>query len=139
MLSRNKIIFVGFMSLASLLYAYEPSVYGAGDINSANPYGLTQTEQSVLENKKTLQMLYNKMIEQQRKIDGLTTVINGQNRDILELKEQLEAKINQQAASSVDANRTYTMLLELGQSIDHINNTYVTRDELQNTLAGSSQ
>jgi len=138
MLSRNKIIFVGFMSLASLLYAYEPSVYGAGDINSANPYGLTQTEQSVLENKKTLQMLYNKMIEQQRKIDGLTTVINGQNRDILELKEQLEAKINQQAASSVDANRTYTMLLELGQSIDHINNTYVTRDEFQNTLAGSS-
>jgi len=102
MLSKNKIIFVGFMSLASLLYAYEPSVYGAGDINSATPYGLTQTEKSVLENKKTLQMLYNKMIEQQRKIDGLTTVINGQNRDILELKEQLESKATQQTTSSVD-------------------------------------
>jgi len=52
MLSRNKIIFVGFMSLASLLYAYEPSVYGAGNINSANPYGLTQTEQPFLIIKK---------------------------------------------------------------------------------------
>jgi len=136
MLSRNKIIFVGFMSLASLLYAYEPSVYGAGDINSANPYGLTQTEQSILANKKTLQMLYNKMTEQQRKIDGLTTVIEGQNKEILELKEQLESQLNQQKSSSDDANRTYTMLLELGKSIDNINNTYVKRDELQNLLAG---
>lgn len=125
------------MSLASLLYAYEPSVYGAGDINSANPYGLTQTEKSILENKKTLQMLYNKMTEQQRKIDGLTTVIEGQNREILELKEQLKSQLDQQKASSVDDNRTYSMLLELGQSIDRINNTYVTRDELQNVLAGS--
>jgi len=136
MLSRNKIIFAGFISFASLLYAYEPSVYGAGDINSANPYGLTQTEKSILENKKTLQMLYNKMTEQQRKIDGLTTVIEGQNKEILELKEQLESQLNQQKSSSDDANRTYTMLLELGKSIDNINNTYVRRDELQNLLAG---
>jgi len=139
MLSRNKIIVVGFMSLASLLYAYEPSVYGAGNINSANPYGLTQTEQSVLENKKTLQMLYNKMTEQQRKIDGLTTVIEGQNREILELKEQLKIELNQKRTSSEDANRTYSMLLELGKSIDNINNTYVTRDELKNLLAGGSR
>ena len=139
MLSRNKIIFAGFISFASLLYAYEPSVYGAGDINSANPYGLTQTEKSILENKKTLQMLYNKMTEQQRKIDGLTTVIEGQNKEILELKEQLESQLNQQKSSSDDANRTYTMLLELGKSIDNINNTYVTRDELQNLLAGASR
>jgi len=136
MLSRNKIIFVGFMSLASLLYAYEPSVYGAGDINSATPYGLTQTEQSVLENKKTLQMLYNKMTEQQRKIDGLTTVIEGQNKEILELKEQLESQLNEKGTTSEDANRTYSMLLELGQTIDQINNTYVTKSELQNLLAG---
>jgi TolA-binding protein len=139
MLSKNKIIFVGFMSLASLLYAYEPSVYGAGDIDSATPYGLTKTEQVVLENKKTLQMLYNRMTEQQRKIDGLTTVIEGQNREILELKEQLEVQTNQisKNTSSQDANGTYSMLLELGQTIDHINNTYVSRDELKKVLAGS--
>jgi len=35
------------------------------------------------------------MTEQQRKIDGLTTVIEGQNREILELKEQLEIQTNQ--------------------------------------------
>ncbi len=139
MLSKNKIIFVGFMGMVSLLDAYEPSVYGAGDIDSASPYGLTKTEQAVLENKKTLQMLYNKMTEQQRKIDGLTTVIEGQNREILELKEELAVQVTQitQNTSSQDDNSTYSMLLELGQTIDHINNTYVSRDELKKVLAGS--
>ena len=142
MLNKNKIVFVGFMGMASLLYANEPSVYGAGDINSASPYGLTKTEQAVLNNKKTLQMLYNRMTEQQRKIDGLTTVIEGQNREILELKEQLETQETQvsqviQSTSSRDDNATYSILLELGQTIDHINNTYVSRDELKKVLAGS--
>ena len=139
MLSKNKIIFLGFMTMASSLYGYEPSVYGAGDIDSASPYGLTKTEQAVLENKKTLQMLYNRMTEQQRKIDGLTTVIEGQNREILELKEQLEVQTTQitQNTSSQEDNSTYSMLLELGQTIDHINNTYVSRDELKKVLAGS--
>lgn len=61
MLSFKQITLFGFVSMASLLYAYEPSVYGAGNIDSATPYGLTKTEQAVLENKKTLQMLYNKV------------------------------------------------------------------------------
>ena len=95
----NKMLFVSVLGIASTLYAYEPSVYGAGDINSASPYGLTQTEQAVLENKKTIQMLYNKMNDQQRKIDGLTTIIEGQNREILELKEQLEVTNSSNANS----------------------------------------
>ncbi|CAA6813103.1 MAG: TPR repeat containing exported protein; Putative periplasmic protein contains a protein prenylyltransferase domain [uncultured Sulfurovum sp.] len=135
MLSKNKIIFVGFMAMSFLLHAYEPSVYGAGDINSATPYGLTKTEQAVLENKKTLQMLYNKITEQQRKIDGLTTVIEGQNREILELKESLTSQ--QENSTLIDQNTTYSLLLEMGQTVDFINNTYVTKDELKKALAGS--
>lgn len=138
MLSKKKIIFLGFITMVSSLYAYEPSVYGAGDINSASPYGLTKTEQAVLENKKTLQMLYNRMTEQQRKIDGLTTVIEGQNREIVELKEGLEVQQRNASRSKKDDNSTYKMLLELGKSIDSINNTYVKRDDLQNMLAGST-
>lgn len=136
MLSKNKMIFVGFIGMASMLYAYEPSVYGAGDIDSASPYGLTKTEQAVLENKKTLQQLYNKITEQQRKIDGLTTIIEGQNREVLELKEQLESQ-QSNSSSSMDDNGTYSILLEMGQTIDRINNTYVTKDELKKALAGS--
>lgn len=136
MLSKNKIVFIGLISMVSTLHANEPSVYGAGDINSASPYGLTKTEQAVLDNKKTLQQLYNKITEQQRKIDGLTTIIEGQNRDILELREQMETQqVN--SASSMDDNSTYSLLLEMGQTIDRINSTYVTKDELKKALAGS--
>jgi len=133
----KKIILFGLISVASTLYAYEPSVYGAGDINSATPYGLTKTEQTILETKKTVQMLYNKMNEQQRKMDGLTTIIEGQNREILALKEQLTAVENRPEPVQEDTNQTYSLLLELGQMIDRINNTYVSRDELKKALAGS--
>lgn len=132
----NKIILLSFVTITSLLYGYEPSVYGAGNIESATPYGLTQTEQAVLENKKTLQMLYNKVTEQQRKIDGLTTIIEGQNKEIVALKEQLAT--NSGLGQGVEENNeTYALLLELGQIIDQINSSYVTKDELKKALAGS--
>jgi len=131
------IVLLGVVGLSSLLHAYEPSVYGAGDIDSAKPYGLTQTEQAVLENKKTLQMLYNKMNEQQRKIEGLTTIINGQNKEIVSLKEQVTVIENKPEPPQEDKNQTYSLLLELGQMIDNINNTYVSRDELKKIFAES--
>jgi len=129
------------LSIGTLLYANEPSVYGAGNIDSATPYGLTQTEQTVLENKKTIQMLYNKINEQQRKVDGLSTIIEGQNKEIVALKEKLDYQgknIDQRLQGAVaDANKSYALLLELGAMIDEIKNTYVTRDDLQN-LQGQS-
>lgn len=133
----KQITLLGFLSMASWLYAYEPSVYGAGNIDSTTPYGLTKTEQAVLENKKTLQMLYNKVTEQQRKIDGLTTIIEGQNKEILALREQLSMGSGIAEQGVQDSNETYSLLLEMGQVIDKINNTYVTKDELKKALAGS--
>jgi len=133
----KKIILYGFIGLSSLLYAYEPSVYGAGDMDSINPYGLTKTEQAVLDNKKTLQKLYNTVKDQQRKIEGLTTLIEGQNKEILSLKEDVKVISNKPEPVKEDVNQTYSLLLELGQMIDNINNTYVSRDELKKALAGS--
>ncbi len=133
MLKTNKIILIVCMMIGSFLYAYEPSVYSAGDINSATPYGLTKTEEAVLQNKKTLQMLYNKMTEQQRNIDGLSTIIEGQNREISELKEHLSTQERKNNESKED-NASYALLLEIGQTVDKINNNYVTREELSSSL-----
>ncbi len=135
----RKKILISAVVIASVLYAYEPSVYGAGDINSASPYGLTETEKAVLDNKKNIQELFNKINEQQQKIDGLTSIIEGQNKEILELKEQLEAlnsSINEKTNDN-DNNETYSLLLQLSQMVDTINSNYVTRDELKKLLAGS--
>ena len=133
----KKKIFMSVVVLASTLYAYEPSVYGAGDINSASPYGLTSTEQAILDNKKTLQTLFNKLNEQQRKIDGLTSIIEGQNREILELKEELKSEATTSISQPVEASETYSLLLQLSQTVDTINSSYVTQDELKKALAGS--
>ena len=132
----KKKILLSVVVFASTLYAYEPSVYGAGDINSASPYGLTSTEQAVLDNKKTIQRLFNKLNEQQRKIDGLTSIIEGQNREILELKEEQVAQ-NNKPNVGVDNNETYSLLLQLSQTVDSINSNYISRDELKKVLAGS--
>ena len=129
-------ILMSVVVLASTLYAYEPSVYGAGDINSASPYGLTQTEKAILDNKKNMQRLFNKLNEQQRKIDGLTSIIEGQNREITELKEKLEV-VNSNVSNNSDNNETYSLLLQLSQTVDTINNSYVTKDEVKKMLAGS--
>ena len=133
---RTKVL-ISVVALASTLYAYEPSVYGAGDINSASPYGLTETEKAVLENKKTIQRLFNKINEQQQKIDGLTSIIEGQNREILELKEKLEVATNSSNTNNSDNNETYSLLLQLSQTVDTINSNYVTKDEVKKLLAGS--
>jgi len=135
----KKITLTALMGMVSGLYAYEPSAYGAGNLDSATPYGLTPTEQAVLENKQTLQILYNKVNEQQNRIDGLTTIIEGQNQEILQLKEQLQLQVQTQSSTqtTADSNQTYSLLLELSRTVDNINNSYVTRDELKKALAGS--
>jgi len=132
----KKIVLIGCVYLSSLLYANEPSVYGAGNIDSANPYGLSKTEQGVLENRRTLQNLKNRVAEQQNRIDGLITIIDGLNKKVLSLKEQTRANSSRVRENS-DNNKTYSLLLELGNMVDQINNNYVTRDDLKEALAGS--
>ena len=129
----KKIVLIGSISLISALYANEPSVYGAGDIDSPNPYGLSKTEQGVLDNRREIQNLKNRVSEQQNRIDGLITIIDGLNKEILSLKEQLRNMPTK--SDKEDDNRTYSILLELGAIVDKINNSYVSKEELQQILS----
>jgi len=132
----KKIILIGCVCLSSLLYSDEPSAYGAGDIDSPNPYGLTKTERDVLANRRAIQDLKNRVAEQQNRIDGLITIIDGLNKKVISLKEEL--KNNSELIRKIgDDNKTYSMLLELGQMVDQINNNYVSREELKEALEGS--
>lgn len=133
----KKIILIGVVTGVSLLLANEPSVYGAGNIDSSSPYGLTTTEQNVLNNRKQVQKLLNQVSEHQSRIAGLTTVVDGLNNQVLDLKEQLKesrkAERKRDEASGKleeDYKKSYTLLLELGKMIDQINNNYVTKYDL---------
>jgi len=112
---------------------YEPSAYGAGNIDSSSPYGLTPTERNVLNNRREIQELKNRVEEQQNRIEGLITIIDGLNKEILSLKEQLKnTKKNIQELK--EDNRTNKMILELSKIVDQINKNYITYDELQEAL-----
>ena len=138
MRKKSLIVFVGLMAI---LNGKEPSVYGAGDIDSPSPYGLTKTEKSVLENRTNIQNLKNIISEQQNRIDGLTTIIDGLNKEILSLKDQIVRldKVQQTnlESNNNDYNKTYSLLLQVGNVVDEINNNYVTKEELKEALARS--
>ncbi len=52
----KKIILI-WLTVTCSLFANEPSVYGAGNLDSANPYGLTSSEKRILKNSKQLKDL----------------------------------------------------------------------------------
>jgi len=127
----KKIILIGYLLGGSLLFANEPSVYGAGNIDSSSPYGLTSTEQNVLNNRKQVQRLTNQVSEQQNRIAGLTTVVDGLTRQVLDLKEQLKEIRKTANTREEDYKKSYKLLLDLGKMIDQINDSYVTKEDLE--------
>jgi TolA-binding protein len=68
--------------------------------------------------------------EQQSRIAGLTTVVEGLNSQIVDLKEQLKENRDAYTKREEDYKKSYTLLLELGKMIDQINNNYITKDDL---------
>jgi len=140
------------------LLAGEPSAFGAGNLDSDNPYGLTEAEKKILQNKQILQQnkrtlrSQNNEIESLReRVDGLQSVLEAiamksqQNRVALgdlsksrenegsstqERLQQLEA---QTATNSENVLQLKTAIEELSKLIDQQSASLVTKEEY-NTL-----
>lgn len=72
----NKYI-LSFLITSSLALAQEVSVFGAGDLNSKNPYGLNSSEKYILKNQKKLNTLTSKVSDVKLLIDSLNKRIEG--------------------------------------------------------------
>lgn len=93
--------------LATSAWTNEVSVFGAGDLNSPKPYGLTSTEKHILKNKQELGSIDTKVktvktsIESiNERMDGLESIYEGDsqklNSTVLKLNELLqEFEVNQ--------------------------------------------
>lgn len=133
--------------------ASEPSVFGAGDLNNPNPYGLTHEEKLILENKKELQSVIQKNNAQSAKVetvterlDGMQGIIEGlgqrSNEQAL-LLQKLHEKVTtdsnisiglddlskQVSANTENIAQFKTLLEELSLVVDGINSNYVTKDQ----------
>ena len=72
----NKYI-LSFLIISTLAGAEEVSVFGAGDLNAKNPYGLNSSEKYILKNQKKLNTLTSKVSDVKLLIDSLNKRIEG--------------------------------------------------------------
>jgi TolA-binding protein len=146
-------LYISLFLLPVSLLAGEPSAFGAGNLDSDNPYGLTAAEKKILENKQTLQQnnralrSQNNEIESLReRIDGLQSVLEAiamksqQNRVALgdlsksredegssaqERLQQLEAQI---ATNNENIIQLKTAIEGLSKIMDEQSASFVTKD-----------
>jgi TolA-binding protein len=145
--------FVSLSLLSSILLASEPSVFGAGNLNAPQPYGLTAEEKLILENKQEIQAVVQKNNIQNAKVetvterlDGLQTIVEGLGQSVNEQRialqkitessekdANLSSSINelrqQTAVNSENITQLKTLLEELSHVVDSINTSYVSKEE----------
>lgn len=100
-----------FLALASLTQANEVSVFGAGNLNSKNPYGLNNTEKHILINKK--------------KINKVDSSLKDLKSNVNSIKQRVEAIESIYEGDSKKLNSSVLKLNSLVNSIDNNKNSGV--------------
>ena len=144
---------VAFSLLCTLILASEPSVFGAGNLNSPDPYGLTSEEKLILENNKEIQAVAQKNNLQSAKVenaaerlDGMQAIIEGLGQSVNEQKNALQkieesTKVEDNVSSSINDLRQQltvntenitqlkSLLEELSHIVESVNASYVSKEE----------
>ena len=151
----RRFLLLGSLSLLLPLAAFaEKSAFGAGDLDSPNPYGLTSAEKKILDNKNTLDNVKGASRKNKSRLDrveesvsGMRSIVEGLNESgrsqtlkLQELQTQITATDETSAALNVkldeivlthDENVKQLKLVmgELSTLIDTINSSYVSKEE----------
>lgn len=154
----RRILLLSSFLLPLSLYA-EKSAFGAGDLNSPSPYGLTKAEKHILDNKETIQDIEGTVRKNRTRISnieeslsGMRSIVEGLNEtgrsdklslqslqdEIVAMKDsssQMNFKIDEIIVNhDENIKKLKTVMGELSSLIDTINSAYVSRDEY-NALA----
>ncbi|WP_456380780.1 tetratricopeptide repeat protein [Hydrogenimonas sp.] len=120
----------------------EPSAFGAGNLDSTHPYGLSDVEKHILKNKQAVEMLQKSLLKQQQivqenreRIDGLQSILEGLNHKIrsydkaVERVEDLNRTVDTLAQTQArNFEQIRAVLQELGSMLDSINEKYVDKE-----------
>lgn len=74
---RNFLVAIFVTTLPLTLISSEPSAFGAGDLSNPQPYGLTSSEEILLQNKQKLHKVVVKSNNQANEVDSLRERIDG--------------------------------------------------------------
>jgi TolA-binding protein len=144
------------ISIPIVLFAAEPSVYGAGNLNSANPYGLSPSEKKIVQNSKDIKNLQKKINSIKLKyndlrdrLDGVRSVVESISNKIgkignknfaqKEKNSNFEDEIAQLKKSIDDSaqlqnenqDKVKNVLSELSSLIDSINTNYLPKEKFE--------
>ena len=97
----------------------------ASVVSAGMAFGNDMAEQ----NQKRIAALQRMVIEQNERIDGLTSLIEGLSASLAELK-----MAQHEGGSQKESEETLKLIKDLGVMIDKINANYVSRDELAKAL-----
>ena len=149
----KRLILLAAAGLLTQLAASEPSAFGAGNLDSDTPYGLTETEKKIVENRQNLQNAKRKAQENsvqldslRERIDGLQTIVEGlaekaqgNKLKVGELEaeqgnartrdEKIRALAEAINAESANVAALKSLLETLAAQVDKISTDYVSKDE----------
>lgn len=92
---KKAILLAGVMTLA--LNSAETSVFEAGNLDNANPYGLTDSEKAVLKNRRNVQNVESNLSVLTEQVQGLSSVVEGISARMQKIEQklnELEARVN---------------------------------------------
>lgn len=153
----------------SVLFSAEVSVFGAGDMNSPNPYGLSQSEKKILETKQkvetvdtSVRVVKSDLQTINERLQGLESIFEGEGNKINNLSltlnnieaqssknrqdvESLKTVVNQLLAMQEENLKNIAELkkamTEIAKQTDIINKNYLSRNEFEKNMqnVGSTQ
>ena len=135
----SKIIFkVGLVSfLSSMLLYAEYGNYSYDDNPPAHDYyeppKSIPAKQVIIQNRKAITALKRRVSELEERIAGLTSLLEGQNATIAEMK--MAENLTRHTSDKNTPDNTQ-LIKELGLMIDNINANYVSKDDLKQALKG---
>ena len=128
----RNLLLISILSPVFILAEY--SEYGYNREYNSGDNGPVRTsipaKEVIVQNRKTITSLKRQLAEQRERIDGLTSIIEGLNASVAELK------MNPVSSTMNGGNDNTALLKELGVMIDKINDNYVSKEELQKALRG---
>ncbi len=119
--------------LASTVLAHaEPSVYGFGSDEN------TDNLQTSVSSKRTIAIMKQQIAQQEERIDGLTTIIEGLSASLNELQQAGRTNTSSTSYMGDSGSSNNALLKKLADMIDEINENYVSKEELQHALGNKS-
>jgi len=163
---KKRILFFSTVLLPLVVLSNEPSAYGAGDLDSKAPYGLSSSEKKILQNNEKVANLNQSVGSVKAELgsvseqyEGVRSIMDGYGNKIAKMDERIRSleKTNDELKTENNQLKEYVaegrklqndnqekikvVLGELGSLIDSINKNYVPKDkfdQLANEVRGKS-